>query len=211
MSNLLFPALPGLRWGVQKIPQFNTIVQKAVGGREVRASLQPLPIWRWILSYEFLREGVDPAGAQLSEWTQLAGFFTARQGRFDSFLFEDPYDKTVADTVAARQNFGTGDGVTKSFQIGRAIGSGLFEPLFNLNGAPKVYVAGVLKAVPADYTVNSTGLVTFAAAPALGAALTWSGAYYFRVRFGEDSATYENFALLFWRNQQVILEQLLGL
>ena len=38
-----------------------------------------------------------------------------------------------------------------------------------------------------DYTLSFTGLVTFATAPASGAALTWSGSFYYRARFTNDA------------------------
>lgn len=211
MSNSVFPSqssLPGLKWDINKVPTFNTAVQKAVGGREVRAAFQPYPIWRWTLAFEFLRETTG-----FSEFKTLAGFFTARQGRFDSFLYEDPSDYLIADTSpSTRQIFGTGDAATTGFQLGRSLGtSGLFEPIYNLHATPKIYVNDVLKSTPGDYSVSATGVVTFVSAPAAAAVLTWSGTYYWRVRFGDDSADFNNFANLFWNAKQISLEQLLGL
>lgn len=202
VSNEIFPAMPGLKWDVSKVPNFSTAVQRSVGGREVRAAFQPYPIWQWSLAFEFLRETTG-----FTEFQQLAGFYTARQGCFDSFLYEDPTDKTATD-----QNFGTGDGTTVAFQLRRRLGSGgLYEPIYNLNGAPVIKKAGVTQSTPADYSVSSTGLVTFTSPPAGAAALTWSGGYYWRVRFADDMADFVNFADKFWRANQISLVQLLGL
>lgn len=52
-----------------------------------------------------------------------------------------------------------------------------FDPVYALSGSPSIYVAGVLKTVGTDYTLSTTGLVTFTVAPASGAALTWSGSF----------------------------------
>lgn len=214
MSSAIWPAasLPGLMWDVKKSPSFRTAVQQAVGGREVRVAYQPYPIWTWKLAFEFLRETTG-----LTEFQILAGFYTARQGRFDSFLFEDPTDYLIADTDSTtRQTFGTGDGSTLTFQLGRKLAPlatypGLFEPIYNLNATPKIYKNDVLQTTPANYSVSATGLVTFAVAPAAAAVLKWSGSYYWRVRFGEDASTFENFVQAFWRNQEITLVQLLGL
>jgi len=45
----------------------------------------------------------------------------------------------------------------------------------------------------AGYTIGSTGLVTFTTAPASGAALTWTGTYYFRCRFTKDQIEFDGF------------------
>ena len=50
------------------------------------------------------------------------GFFNARKGSFDNFLFDDPTDDT-----ASSQNFGTGDGVTANFQLTSTYGNGSFN------------------------------------------------------------------------------------
>ena len=42
-----------------------------------------------------------------------------------------------------------------------------------------------------DYTMGSGGLVTFAAAPAAGAALSWTGSYFRRVRLNDDEPQLE--------------------
>jgi hypothetical protein len=82
--------------------------------------------------------------------------------------------------------FGTGTGTQTVYQMTRSYG-GYVEPVNNLNAAPLIYVAGVLKTVTTDYTINSTGQITFVAAPANGAALTWTGTFYYRCRFLNDS------------------------
>ena len=48
------------------------------------------------------------------------------------------------------------------------------------------------------YTVNSTGLVTFTAAPASGVAITWTGTYYYRVRLLQDQADFSLFMQSLW-------------
>lgn len=181
MSNAVFPTLPGLSWGVRRTPVWKTVSHESVSGMELRAALMTYPRWRIGLSFEFLR-----ASAGYAELQALAGFFNQRRGSWDSFLWLDP-----GDSVATAANFGTGDGATKVFTLSRSFG-GFLEPVQDFVGAPSIYVAGALKASPADYTV-SAGKVTFGAAPAAGAALTWSGQFYKRVRFERDETEFEEF------------------
>ena len=46
--------------------------------------------------------------------------------------------------------------------------------------------AGVTQTVTTDYTISSSGLVTFTSAPANGAALTWTGEFDLPMRFDTD-------------------------
>ncbi len=181
MSNAVFPSLPGITWGSTKSPEWKTITQESVSGKELRASLMSYPRWTYTLSYEFLR------GGSLAELQTLVGFFNARRGMFDDFLYTDPDDNTVT-----AQQFGVGDGAATGFALVRSYG-GFSEPVQNLNSAPSIYVNGVLKVLTTDYTVSSLGVVTFVTAPASGAVLTWSGTYYWRVRFLQDSSEFGNF------------------
>jgi uncharacterized protein (TIGR02217 family) len=217
MSNAIFPlprssgSLPGISWNITRAPQFATKVQKAVGGAVTTYAFQPYPIYRWTLEYEFLRSYTPAGGSPFTEWQTLEEFFKARQGAYDSFLFTDPDDTTAAATL-----FGTGDGTTTAFQLGRALTvGGFFEPVYNVYGAayagsPQIYKNAVLQASPADYSLSASGLVTFTSPPALGLALTWTGTYRWRTRFADDLATFELFANGFWRNRQVALVSVLG-
>jgi uncharacterized protein (TIGR02217 family) len=165
-----------------------------VSGREQRAAFWSYPIWKYSLVYEFLY-----ADAVRAELQTLLGFFNARQGQFDSFLLNDPDDNAVT-----RQMFGTGDGATTQFQLLRAYG-GFIEPVSFLNATPAVYVASTLKTPGTDYTASSTGLVTFTAPPAIGAPLTWTGSYYWRVRFAADSIEVSKFMATLWEAKRVDL------
>lgn len=175
MSNNIFPVLPGLTWDIGMAPQFNTKVQRAVSGFEVRAAYRVYPLWTFKLKSELLRDTVAN-----NELQPLIGFFNARLGAFDSFLHSAPSNNAVT-----AQAFGTGTGAQVAFQLVRSYG-GYAEPVQNLNGAPAIYVNGVLKTLTTDYTISATGLVTFVVAPGNGLPLTWTGAFYYRCRFLED-------------------------
>lgn len=75
--------------------------------------------------------------------------------------------------------------------------------LFNLDGAQ--INAGTSTTFSAARAIANptTGLVTFDAAPASGAALTWSGDYYRRVRFVRDEADFERVWQDMWKLKKI--------
>jgi len=182
MSNAVFPVLPGLTWDIPTSPQFNTKVHRAVSGYEVRAAFMTYPLWKFALKYEVLRDN-----AAFNELKTLAGFFNARQGQFDSFLYVNPSDSSVTAS-----QFGVGTGTQYIFQLSRSYG-GYVEPVHNLNGAPSIYVNGVLKTLTTDYSISATGLVTFLSSPPNGASITWTGSFYYRCRFLADTVDFNQF------------------
>lgn len=193
MSNAVFPILPGLSWGVRKTPVWKTVTHESVSGMELRTALMTYPRYRISLSFEVLR-----AGQGNTELQQLVGFFNARRGSWDDFLWLDPDDNTVTAI-----GFGTGDGATKTFTLSRPFG-GFLEPVQDFASAPAVYVAGALKVAPADYSI-ANGKCTFVSAPAMGAALTWTGQFYKRVRFQRDEAEFEAFMKDLWAAKKIDL------
>ena len=191
MSDVVFPVLPGLKWNIKRTSIWKTLSEESVSGKEMSVALMTYPNRRYSLAYEVLRAG------SLGEVQTLEGFFNARQGRHDTFLYTDPDDKTVTD-----QAFGTGNGTTTAFPLLRTRG-GFNEPVQSLNGAPTIKVAGVAKATPADYTISTLGVVNFAAAPANGAALTWTGNYYWRCKFLQDITEFDQFLKDLWQLQRL--------
>jgi uncharacterized protein (TIGR02217 family) len=196
MSDFLFPTLPGVTWRTTWTPIFRTKVQSAVSGREYRASLMANPLYNLTLSYEFLRHGTK------QELRQLVGFFLARRGAFDNFLYRLDDDCAVTD-----QQIGVADGVTKSFQLVRSFGSEFSEPVQNVDAVATVKVNGV--AQPAGYAVSATGMVTFNVAPGAGA-ITWTGSYFYRARFADDQQDFDRFMKNLWEAKTVNLISSLG-
>ncbi len=188
MSSAIFPAsLPGQKWSVGKKPQFSTLIQRAASGKESRASMWAYPLWTFSLSYEVL-----PAGSVGTDFNTLLGFFLNRRGAFDSFLFQDPDDHLVEN-----QTFGLGDGVTQSYQLVRSFG-GFVEPVAAVKEVTEVRADGVLLSALTDYTVDSAGMVTLSAPLAGGKILSWSGSFYYRCRFLQDEAEFEQFLKDLW-------------
>ena len=193
---LIFPALPGLAWNVTKTPTFQTRIQRAVSGRELRALDYPYPLWQFTLVFDFLRD--NPA-AGFDELRTLMGFFMLCQGAFGTFLFQDPSDDRVSG-----QQIGTGDTLRTVFQLQRTMGEtlpggGFLEPILAPNVVSAVYFNGIVQD-PAGYSVDPmTGLVTFNVAPGNGLIITADYSYYFRCRFIDDSYAFENFMFQLWQ------------
>lgn len=193
---LIFPSLPGLAWSVTKAPTFQTRIQRAVSGRELRALDYPYPLWQFSLVFNFLR---DNPSAGYDELRTLMGFFLSCQGAYGTFLFQDPSDHQIAG-----QYLGTGDSSTAAFQLQRAMGTGLpgggfIEPIVAPNSLGAIYLDGITQN-PADYTVDpDTGIVTFATPPSTGLAITADFSYWFRCRFVDDSYDFENFMYRLWQ------------
>jgi uncharacterized protein (TIGR02217 family) len=193
---LIFPTLPGLAWSVTKTPTFQTRIQRAASGRELRALDYPYPLWQFALVYDFLRD--DPA-AGYDELRTLLGFFMLCQGAFRPFLFEDPSDRQVTG-----QPIGVGNASTAVFQLQRTIGAklpggGFFEPVSAPNIVSAVYFDGITQN-PASYSLDpDRGLLTFATAPGSGLIITTDFTYFFRCRFTDDSYEFENFMYRLWQ------------
>jgi uncharacterized protein (TIGR02217 family) len=192
----VFPSLPGLAWSVTKTPTFQTRIQRAVSGRELRALDYPFPLWQFTLVFDLLRD--NPA-AGYDELRTLMGFFMLCQGAYGTFLFQDPSDHQVTG-----QQIGSGNASTAVFQLQRAMGAtllggGFFEPILAPNVVSAVYIDGITQA-PETYSVDpNTGLVTFSTAPGSGLIITTDYSYYFRCRFTDDSYAFENFMFQLWQ------------
>ena len=195
MGNAIFPTLPGLKWGVTKTPIWSTQVQKSTSGRELRAGYYSYPLWKFSLSFEVLR---NKRG--LAELEKLAGFFNARRGSLESFLYEDPTDNTVTDQLIGMATNGQ-----TQFQLLRSFG-GFIEPVMAVKGNPVVKVNGVTKMNGTDYAVTDKGVVVFQSAVPTGQKVTWSGGFYFRVRFLQDSADFENFIGHLWAAKKIEMQ-----
>jgi len=183
MSNAQFPTLvmPSgcYTWPIIKYAEYASIVLPSTSLRgELAKSMAVYPIWHYELDFALLSGDLNKQTA--SAVASVVGFHMQMRGRFSTWLFNDPYDNVTDGQV----QFATGDGTTTAFQITRPIAGGT-DIVQNFNGAPAIYVNGVLQSVSA-YTVSPTGVITFTSAPAAGATLKWSGNYFFRCRFDED-------------------------
>lgn len=126
----------------------------------------------------------------------LIAFFEARRGRLHAFRWKDwsdfkscPQSRGIRETD---QEFGRGDGVTRTFQLAKTYQSGgqsYVRPIKKpVDGTVKVAVAGDVKVETVEYTLDTaTGLVTFVSPPDIGAQISAGFEFDVPVRFDTDS------------------------
>jgi|SRR6185312_9084613 len=165
MSYNTWPTFAGRGWGIKKRPITRTIVQTADGGQEFRLSRYQTPLHEFDIEIPYLSQ---------TDYTTLQTFFWNQGGSFTPFLFVPDNESAVGTYV------GTGNGSTKTFTLTAADASpcdyvaGSPAPVFKVNGT---VVGG---------TLSGNNQVTFASAPASGANISWTGTYYYIVRFTDD-------------------------
>jgi uncharacterized protein (TIGR02217 family) len=186
----IFPFLRGQSFLINKGPRHRTKIDESVSGRERRRPLWSYPIWRFRVAYEYLRD--DVANLELQ---RVLAFYNSKDGSSGAFFYLDRNDNAVAG-----ERFGTGDGVTTTFQLTRSITIGditFQEPIRGLYGTPTIYKAGVATGA---YTTGILGEITFTTAPTLGQALTWDGNFFFLCRFENDDLDVGQIAKGIWQN-----------
>lgn len=195
-STEVFPNLACLGWPVVKRYQYATAVRESSGSREVRLGTWTAPLLEWELTYELARSGVVD-GVAYTELEQLLGFFTARRGQQSKFLFDDVTDNAVTD-----QALGTGDGVLAAFTLARTLGAHI-APIGRVNAIVDVKINGT----PTTAYTIAGNVLTFDTPPTAGDVLTWSGSYYWVVRFADPDAEFGNFANRLWEAKKLRLRQ----
>jgi uncharacterized protein (TIGR02217 family) len=173
MSDLVFPQLAGMAWGMLKAPMWSSRVQKSVSGKRQAVGYMSYPLYKYTVSFNVLREYSTHA-----EVEELQGFFNKLNGQVDTFKFVDPLDAS-----ASQQRFGTGNGTQTDFQLARSYG-GFTEPVRTPNTITQVRVDG---AATTAYTHLGDGVIRFTTAPASGAVIDWSGTFYWRCAFTQDT------------------------
>lgn len=165
---------------------FQTVVTETYGGNEYRNSAWSMARGEWDVS-EALR--TSPENHALS-MQKLYAFFLVARGQLHGFRLKAPND-----------NADNGGGILGT--TGLAVAATLAYQMYKLysqspvsyaqivqkpvSGTISVYVNGVLKTAGSDYTIDyTTGVVTFASQPSVGAPLTWIGSYDIPVRFAGD-------------------------
>lgn len=181
MSNAVFPELSGLAIEGSCNSEFVTVVHTPVNGAEVRAAYAGYPMWIFSLNYELLDD------LEYDDLRVLHGFKLQQRGRFDSFLFSYKNANAVTE-----QTIGTGNGVKTTFQLRRDWG-GFIEPIENPNQIDAILLDGETVDT-GDFSVSSTGLVTFDTAPANGVVVQASFSYFYRCRFETDLTDFKEFS-----------------
>jgi uncharacterized protein (TIGR02217 family) len=130
---------------------------------------------------------------QRADWQYLQTLHRITGGGHKGFLLEDPVDFSTPSTATDSSTSGVVTALSATtFQLYKRY----TETVSTLYADRKItrpkatgfalYISGVLKATPADYTLDAaTGIVTIAAAPA-ASAVTWTGRFYVPVHFQSD-------------------------
>jgi hypothetical protein len=215
VSQITLPTI-GLTWDVKKTPIYPIFVQTpALLKNETRIALSDTPQYKFSLTFEFLRE--DPV-AYRTECTALESVFKALGGNKKSFLLDlstltqDPDDTLIyTGGTSIGTTYMAADGTTTKFQLARTIpnsysSSTCTEIIDAVN--PNAFTLSVNGVPTTAYTLNANyGWVTFYTPPALGATITWTGKFYYRVRFADPSSEFALFQWRLWECQKVDLLQ----
>jgi uncharacterized protein (TIGR02217 family) len=129
----------------------------------------------------------------LDDLSVVIAFFEARLGRLYGFRFKGFADfkscTPGASVTTTDQPIGTGDGATATFQLAKTYTSGpanwVRQIVKPVAGTVRVAVAGVEQTTGISIDVT-TGLITFASAPASGAAISAGYEFDTAVRFDTD-------------------------
>jgi uncharacterized protein (TIGR02217 family) len=176
----------GIEKGSRFSPTFQNVIQEALAGNEQRYAQWTKCRGVGDISYGLLNS-TDATG----DFRAIVAIYRAHFGSLLPFRFKDWTDYSCTDEL-----FGTGDGSTVAFQLRKT-----YDPLFILTNVagtvlyvrditlvattstPVIKVDGVTKTVVTDYTISSSGLVTFTSAPANTKICTWTGEFDVPVRF----------------------------
>lgn len=191
MSLPIMPSLVGLTWPLtRRGPIFDTARETSVSGRTARYPRRITPKWQWELNFDAVFQGFAGGGAVggNADMASLAGFFASLYGAAYPFLYLD-----ATDSAVVAQNFGTGDGALRAFQLVRTFG-GFTEKVYAPATGAAISVNGSLKTLGSDYSISAAGVVTFVTAPAAAAALTWTGSFYWVCEFDDDQIEFEQIA-----------------
>ena len=226
VSNSIFPQLPGESWPTKRKPRFSTIASTASSGQQVRIPNYPFPLTEFEVP-------INVMNLTQGELDDLWGFYVARIGAWDSFLFYDPSDNytiqnasNVGLSPTSGQNFipgangilPAGDGSTKAFQLYRTKGRAM-QPVFDINGITAtlsppiaspyatVYVNGNAVSQSGNWTISNTGLLTFTSAPPDYATVAVDFSYFWRVHFADDDLEFSEFCLNLFEAQSVKFNQ----
>ena len=154
-----------MTWPFNRTQEFSTRKPVSVSGKETRIADWSYPRYTWEASFTTLRQGLV-GGLTWADFATLFGFYEARQGSFDSFLYEDADDRFVSN-----QGIAVTDGVTRAFQLARAFG-GNTVPVLAPNTVSYIFLNGVIQN-PSTYQITlwgsgQPGQVIFNTVPAAG-------------------------------------------
>ena len=213
----LFPTLLGLQYPVTKELVYGVLTQALASGRELRLREWVDPVWRYTLSFEFLRQG--PAYLELQA---LMGLFLQSLGQDYLFYYHDTDDDTATRVLIgdAINNPAPGPAQTQ-YQLLR----GFYDGSGNIIATAPVYVpltstvsvylntavdgTGGTLADPSTYSVTPWGKVIFDSPPGTGGApgahyyISASCMFYQLCRFEDDQNDFDGLWYNFFELKQL--------
>lgn len=159
-------------FGWQGGPEFSTRIVDMANGRERRNATWSTPRHKYSIPFRNIKQ---PA------YMGIKQMHLDCRGKLHAFKFFDALDNTASGSV-----FGTGDGTTKIFQLGKVSvidGISYARPVYVIQPGATFKSAGATVTPTVDL---ARGLVTFGSAPAAAASLTWTGGFAMWVRFDQD-------------------------
>jgi uncharacterized protein (TIGR02217 family) len=176
--------------GARGGPTRRTDIVTLASGREHRNA-------RWAHSRRTFDAGYGVK--TLAGLSAVVAFFEERRGRLIGFRWRDPLDWTSApasgEPTPLDQVLGTGDGARTSFSLVKRYGgpdAPYERPIAKpVAGSVRIAVAASELASSAFTVDTTTGMVTLATAPAIGALVTAGFAFDVPVRFDTDELDVE--------------------
>lgn len=200
------PVLPPLHgFSVFKKPMFASNVVQTVSGREFQGIQQAFPLWEFTLNYEVLRSETQNIVTyqqfrDLVEVEQIATLYNACAGQYGRFWFDD-----WSDNSRTGQYIATGNGVLDTFRVRRDWGVGSLMVrervgAVNTDEPINVYLDGVLQS-PSTWQILPPLKVSvvFDDPVPNGVVITMDFNFYYRCRFLEDEANFDQFMYNLWQ------------
>jgi uncharacterized protein (TIGR02217 family) len=176
-DDVQFPLALGREASVE--PTFSTAIVETAGGAEQRNS-------EWADAR--LRFDAGAGVRSEADLAELIAFFRARRGAAKGFRFRDPFDFSsngmTDEPGAADQLLGTGDGVRTDFALVKDYDGQERRITRPVAGSARVSVDGIERV--SGWTLGPKGVVSFAEAPATGAAVRAGFRFDVPVRFEDD-------------------------
>lgn len=180
---------PEVETGMRGGPAFSNVIQESISGKEQRIRVWAKCRGRWDVGYSII-DTAETAGT----FRAVIALFRAHVGSLYPFPFKDWGDYQLTD-----ERIGTGDGSETDFQIIKTYdpsqiilstpGSRTYvRDIYLPRSGLVVKVNGTTKTITTDYTISSTGLITFTSPPTNTHPITVTGEFDIPVRFdlGQD-------------------------
>lgn len=189
MALPIFPDLPSMDWNNTKKPVWNVTVKKSGTGKRKSMTTQAYTLWKLTMSFKCLDQ---------TQIEKAAGFFSMIKGAYSPFLWRD-----MEDYRQKNVRIGLGNGENTGFQLVRNLGGYYVEPITDIApGTLTVYVDDE----PTTAILDTDGWIDLANAPPIGAVVTATFEYYWRVAVADDCPDWANFWYRFYQLNTFTLE-----